>query len=329
MPNCAETPRARRIRIFLETTLYVILLCIIIPIRINHDAEQFEKYLKTSLRAIDLLNANRTDESAKYGLTKYSDLLPEEFVKTKLLPEKDYLTHIHDPSPVSKSPISKRSTKYNLPKRVDWRERNAVSGIQSQGTCGACWAFSVIGVVESMIALKTGKLEKLSVQQMIDCSMYNDGCDGGDICSLLKWIKTESVSIVEETHYPLSLTKQECKNVSGIDGILIDGFECDSFVNDEEIILAFLAKHGPVAVAINARSWQHYVGGIIQFHCESSPLKLNHAVQIVGYDLTANIPHYIVKNSWGEDFGEDGYLYIAIGKNLCGLAHEVSAVKVL
>lgn len=61
-------------------------------------------------------------------------------------------------------------------------------------------------------------------------------------------------------------------------------------------------------------SWQNYVKGIIQFHCDSSILKLNHAVQIVGYDLSADIPHYIVRNSWGTDFGDDGYLYIAIGK---------------
>ncbi|KAJ8931924.1 hypothetical protein NQ314_015122 [Rhamnusium bicolor] len=90
-----------------------------------------------------------------------------------------------------------------------------------------------------------------------------------------------------------------------------------------------IQKNGPVAVAINALPWQHYIGGIIQFHCDSNPFKLNHAVQIVGYDLTSEVPYYIVRNSWGKDFGDNGYLYIAIGKNMCGLAHEVSVLTLL
>lgn len=80
-----------------------------------------------------------------------------------------------------------------------------------------------------------------------------------------------------------------------------------------------MVNHGPVAAAVNALSWQNYLGGIIQFHCDSSFKMLNHAVQIVGYDNTGKIPYYIVRNSWGPLFGNDGYLYIAIGNNLCGV----------
>lgn len=86
----------------------------------------------------------------------------------------------------------------------------------------------------------------------------------------------------------------------------------------EEELLTTLALHGPVAVAVNALNWQTYLGGVIQFHCDGAPQSLNHAVQIVGYDRTADIPFYIVRNSWGKDFGDNGYLYIAIGKNVCG-----------
>lgn len=91
-----------------------------------------------------------------------------------------------------------------------------------------------------------------------------------------------------------------------------------SLVGDEDTLLALLAFHGPVAVAVNALSWQYYLGGVIQFHCDGSPQNLNHAVQIIGYDLTAEIPHYIVRNSWGTAFGDKGYLYLAYGKNMCG-----------
>lgn len=99
-----------------------------------------------------------------------------------------------------------------------------------------------------------------------------------------------------------------------------------SFIGREDIILKLLATNGPVAVGINGQTWQNYIGGVIQFHCDG---ELSHAVQIVGYDLTAEVPYYIVRNSWGEDFGDNGYLYVAIGNNMCGLAYEVAAVTVV
>lgn len=97
----------------------------------------------------------------------------------------------------------------------------------------------------------------------------------------------------------------------------------------ESKLLTTLVTHGPVAVAVNAVSWQNYLGGIIQYHCDGSFKSLNHAVQIVGYDLTAGIPHYIVKNSWGPIFGDKGYLYVAIGKNLCGKIDNREAVSAM
>lgn len=106
--------------------------------------------------------------------------------------------------------------------------------------------------------------------------------------------------------------------------------------------MEYLANHGPLVAAVDASSWQDYLGGIIQYHCSNNK---NHAVQIVGYNLKGNwlkvvtgsncicskgdIPYYIVRNTWGRDFGIEGYLHIAIGKNLCGIAEEVSALDVL
>lgn len=95
----------------------------------------------------------------------------------------------------------------------------------------------------------------------------------------------------------------------------------------EEKLLDHL-NAGPVTVALNALNWQFYVGGVIQFNCDSSTVNQNHAVQIVGYDLTAEIPHYIVRNSWGQHFGNLGYLKIAVGQNICGIANQVSRILV-
>lgn len=91
-----------------------------------------------------------------------------------------------------------------------------------------------------------------------------------------------------------------------------------SLVGEEDTLLALLAFHGPVAVAVNALTWQFYLGGVIQYHCDASLENLNHAVQLVGYNLESSPPYYIARNSWGKKFGEKGYIKIAIGSNVCG-----------
>lgn len=77
---------------------------------------------------------------------------------------------------------------YALPQRVDWRKKGVVTEVRNQGHCGACWAHSTVATIESMLAIKTGKLKELSVQQMVDCSLQNLGCRGGDTCVLLSWL---------------------------------------------------------------------------------------------------------------------------------------------
>lgn len=101
-------------------------------------------------------------------------------------------------------------------------------------------------------------------------------------------------------------------------------FVTGSFVDDELKLLEVVANYGPVTAAVNAISWQNYVGGIVQNECENLIEKTNHAVEIVGFDRSGAVPHYIVQNSWGEDFGEKGYMRIAIGANVCGIANQVS-----
>lgn len=94
-------------------------------------------------------------------------------------------------------------------------------------------------------------------------------------------------------------------------------------------MLQLLASHGPVAVAVNAANWQFYLGGVIQYHCAGGLADLNHAVQIVGYVNSGIQPYYIIRNSWGVEFGDKGYLYLSIGSNICGVANEVCSLDVV
>ncbi|XP_066151635.1 cathepsin O-like [Euwallacea fornicatus] len=329
---------------YLEVGCYVALLFFIIPIYYPNNPnieEAFQEYLvkynksypdktiykhrldafKKSLGLIDLLNVNKTNNnSAKYGLTKFSDLTPEEFMLFQ------NNRHLSVSKYVKRNNVDEFFWDDSIPKIVDWREAGIVTKVKQQENCGACWAFAVTECLESMQAIKDKKLVELSVQQMIDCSTYNRGCEGGDICSLLQWLKDYNVTVANETDYPLKLKDQKCQRRDIKGGVQVKDYVCKNFVGRESVILKLLATNGPVAVGVNGQTWQNYVGGIIQFHCDDN---LSHAVQIVGYNLTADIPYYIVRNSWGEDFGDNGYLYIAIGSNMCGVGYEVAALTLI
>lgn len=78
-----------------------------------------------------------------------------------------------------------------------------------------------------MHALKNGATENLSVQQMIDCGGYdNDGCNGGDMCWLMQWIKDNDVPVLREVDYPLRLKNEECK-MKNVSGVRIGDFQCN------------------------------------------------------------------------------------------------------
>lgn len=261
---------------------------------------------------------------AKFGHTKFSLLSQEEFEKQYLSDLKE--THVKIPTVQKKKYLSN-----NLPKRIDWRNKEGVSyvsPVKNQNKCGGCWAFSTTETVESMYAISHNVTPpRLSVQEVIDCSVGNDGCSGGNTCTALAWLNNSHSLLVYEEEYPLTDTSDFCKLLtSSSRGVTVTNYTCNRFVENEEEMLYLLAHVGPLIVAVDATTWNHYLGGIIQYHCG---IRLNHAVQIVGYDLTGDVPFYIVRNSWGTDFGNNGYLYIKYGENVCGIATEVSTVKVL
>ncbi|CAK1542513.1 unnamed protein product [Leptosia nina] len=330
---------------------------------VNDSAEyatRFEHFV-ASVQEIDELNsAARGPEQyrAKYGLTHLSDMSKLEFQELHLSDEQpNRRSHSHKQSFVPQSyykdgyvtddekrdidPIVIHDNIYiiiknraaraigSLPMQIDWRTKGVIGPIKDQGLCGACWAFSTVGAMEAMAAISTGKFQPLSVQEVIDCAgLGNSGCAGGDICLLLDWLMMTNSVVETDKEYPLKLTNGVCVMNKNATGVRVKSFTCDDFVGTEDKILKSIATHGPVAVAVNALTWQNYLGGVIQYHCSGTAKDLNHAVELVGYDLTADVPYYIAKNSWGPSFGLDGYIHLAIGSNICGLANEVASVDV-
>ncbi|XP_023733587.1 vignain [Lactuca sativa] len=215
----------------------------------------------------------------------------------------------------------------NVPDSVDWRKENAVTPVKNQGRCGSCWAFSTVVAVEGINQIKTKKLVSLSEQELVDCDTgENHGCNGGLMDMAFDFIKKNG-GLTTEDNYPYTAADGSCNKVKVENQVVsIDGHE-DVPANDEDSLMKAVANQ-PVSVAIDAGSsdFQLYSEGVFTGKCGT---ELNHGVAVVGYDTSDDgTKYWIVKNSWGADWGEKGYIRMQRGisdKNgLCGIAMEAS-----
>ena len=139
----------------------------------------------------------------------------------------------------------------DIPKKVDWRDLNAVNDIQDQGQCGSCWAFSAVAAIEGHHAIKSGKLLKLSEQQLVDCAggVYgNQGCDGGDMAAAMNY--TMTYPLMTEDDYPYYAYDDKCTYDAKKGQVQVTAIH-QVAPKDPLQLLAAIAK-GPVSVAIEA-----------------------------------------------------------------------------
>lgn len=234
----------------------------------------------------------------------------------------------HNPNQtIAQKSHSKSSSKVDLPKSVDWREVGAVSSVKDQELCGCCWAFATIGAVEGQRFLKDCKpLISLSVQNLVDCTESNVGCLGGVVDNAYQYIMDNN-GIATEESYPYKSMDSECKfNATSKVNITIRGYR-DIDKGDEQQLQDALANVGPISVALQAThdSFQHYKSGIYH-EPKCDPNKVDHGVLAVGYGADKDgQEYYIVKNSWGTKWGENGYVKIPRNKNNhCGIATQAN-----
>jgi len=214
-----------------------------------------------------------------------------------------------------------------IPKDVDWRRNGSVTRVRNQGQCGSCWAFSAVGALEGQHFRKTKNLTELSEQNLVDCSWSygNEGCGGGDMDSAFNYVfKTKGIDT--EASYPYEARDGRCRfNKTNI-GANDTGYT-DIPEGDESALVAALATIGPISVAIDANhpSFQNYKRGIY-YEPECSSTDLDHGVLAVGYGVDPDgSKYYIVKNSWGLGFGDNGYILMARDRdNNCGIATAAS-----
>lgn len=287
------------------------------------EKEKRFQIFKDNLKFIDQHNSD-DQQSFKLGLNKFADLTNDEF-RSKYFgrKKKDSLLK-----------MKVKSDRYlfregdQLPKSVDWREKGAVSHIKDQGQCGSCWAFSTIAAVEGINQIVTGDLITLSEQELVDCDRsYDSGCDGGLMDYAFEFIINNG-GIDTDKDYPYTAMDGTCDQFrKNAKVVTIDSYE-DVPENDEKALMKAVA-HQPVSVAIDAggSAFQFYQSGVFTGRCGED---LDHGVAAVGYGTSEDGKDYwIVRNSWGGDWGENGYIKMernVAGKKAgkCGIAVEPS-----
>lgn len=213
-----------------------------------------------------------------------------------------------------------------IPDSLDWREvPGRVGPVKRQGDCGGCWAFASIGALEGQLLPRNVTFRSLSEQNLIDCSKWNDGCDGGFIVYGLQDVAREG-GIQDEQSYPYEGVKGECR-FNRDKSVIMNKNATDLPIGDEDTLRKTVARFGPVPVTIDASldSFLHYHQGIY-YDPQCSWYQLNHAVLVVGYGTDEKHGDYwIVKNSYGEEWGDKGYIKMARNrKNNCGIATRAS-----
>jgi C1A family cysteine protease len=270
-----------------------------------------EYFLRYNVFKKNLKRFSQNKASYKMGINQFTDLTPTEF-------RKGYLNL--DMKLVNKINYKKVSvnSKNDAPESWNWVDKGVFGPVKDQGYCGSCWAFSTMGNIEALNAMKTKEYVALSEQQLVDCDTeYDQGCNGGLMEYAFAYLVEKGC--MTEKDYPYVGYDDTCHYDESKVFLRIDSWLMLD-TQDENEIKEFLYTNGPLAIAINADPFQYYTGGIIdedEWSCD--PEGLNHGVVLVGYGNESGVDYWIIRNSWGDYWGEDGYVRVARGKGTCGV----------
>jgi cathepsin F len=307
----------------------------------NYSTEA-EKALRFSIFVENLKKAedmNRLEQgTARFGVTKFMDLTEEEFKRgfTGFRPMKASVPRpeIHLDAPQAVSCASTTNCNYAT--------MGAVTPVKDQGQCGSCWAFSATEATETAHFMAGKGLPVLSPQQLVDCDTVDSGCNGGDLPTAFQYIM-KAGGLESNASYPYTSGTSGKAGVCKFNSSLIvagdakyyyptgvppcsslGSMDCNN--QNETALWTDVQTMGPQSICVNAMSWNLYVGGIYNNPtvCSHAYYDLDHCVQLAGYATSSSGQKYwIVKNSWGANWGEAGYIWLVEGVNMCGVADEV------
>mmetsp|Transcript_9696 Transcript_9696/g.26852 ORF Transcript_9696/g.26852 Transcript_9696/m.26852 type:complete len:360 (-) Transcript_9696:96-1175(-) len=260
----------------------------------------------------------KKDNTAVLGHNEYSDMSQDEFQRHfKLGPYSDS-SKVGGRRRMQAMDTSEfeSMTPLTLPDYVNWIQMGGVTPVKNQGSCGSCWAFSTTGALEGAKYIKTGELVALSEQNLLDCDHEDLGCNGGLMDNAFKFDE-KSGGLCSEADYPYKARQgKTCMtNCTDVPGSLVKTF-IDVPPGDEKALISAIAMQ-PISIAIEASqfAFQFYKTGVITDNSCGRNGNIDHGVLAVGYgsDLETGNPYFLVKNSWGDTWGEQGYVKLGRG----------------
>lgn len=274
---------------------------------------------------------NSEGHSWTLHLNKFADMTASEFASRH-----GFMGHMSTTGTDDSTAPERHNITGEAPTTMDWRQHNLVNPIKNQEQCGSCWAFSTVDSYESAVAKKTGKLVSFSEQDLVDCckdvkvpgtaQTCCNGCQGGLMDFGFQYLMDkQNGEDTTEASYPYKAKQGTCdlsgKSKSG--AAAISSFK-DIAQGDEDALVDACGTQGVISVAVNAGTsgWQLYKEGVFDpWFCDGQ--KLDHGVAVVGFG-TDGKDYWILRNSWGTVWGEEGYMRIRRGKNTCGIANSAS-----
>jgi C1A family cysteine protease len=281
--------------------------------KVYENPEEYDLRFEIFKHNLNLIEKhNSQNYNWKMKINKFTDLTWDEFFsKRKGLNTKNRRLNWFEPTLSDK----------DLPNSLDWREKGVVNPVKNQLQCGSCWSFSAVSSIESLIAIKTGVLYDLSEQQLVDCSTSwgNAGCNGGLMDNAFQYVINNKLCLEEE--YPYTAQDGTCKSTESCGLVSISGFS-DIQPNNETALLLTLLEQ-PVSVAIEADKYgfQFYSSGVFDGECGTN---LDHGVVLVGFGKEDQKDYWLIRNSWGSEWGDNGYIKIVRGVNQCGVSLAAS-----
>lgn len=208
---------------------------------------------------------------------------------------------------------------------IDWRSKEITTGVWKERGCNSSWAIATANSVESQHAKKTGELVLLSIQELIDCANKTTGiagCAYGSVKPALEWLKQAPGLMHNDEYLYTAFDVDICRLNSTRPLVSIQDY-VQIKSGDEEALKDAVTNIGPIASGIDRLpSFRAYKSGVYYDpECNSGESDLNHWITVEGYGTENGQDYWLVKNSAGVFFGEDGYIKMARNKgNHCGIA---------
>ncbi|UKK01366.2 cysteine protease precursor TacP [Theileria orientalis] len=296
------------------------------------DDERKERFLVFRKNYLETLT-HKGHETYTKSVNFFSDLTEEElnrlFPKIEVPKEKSPSEHLErvmssrscDPKFLKKLSLAKGFTSPITSldgitgESIDWRKANGVTKVKDQGMCGSCWAFASVGSVESLYKIHTDKLLDLSEQELVNCESKSHGCQGGFGDTALEYVKNKGISSTVDVPYH---AKDQVCDIKSHNKVFINSL---TITKGKDVMNKSLVLSPTVVYIAVSSELMTYKAGVFNGSCSK---ELNHAVLLVGegYDEILGKRYWLIKNSWGPHWGEDGYLRLERtdkGTDKCGV----------